>query len=238
MKKTLVEWAVIASLVLFLPVMTFARNIGDAFTAVYTCLNSSGSPVTGQSITLKIEKASNGDFFDFNDSTFKNGSWTNKSVTLSEDATEHKYFYLWTPPGTETSPEQYLFIYDNANTTYLDHQVKSVQYQAIGNSTFAGGAVASVTGNVGGNVNGSVASVTGNLGGNVNGSVGSVTSGIPTAAAIRDEMDTNSTKLGDILTNTTGMKSTVDTNLDEKVSTRSAFNSTADPVWLNQTKVE
>jgi len=163
MKKTLVEWAVIVSLVLFLPVMTFARNIGDAFTAVYTCLNSSGSPVTGQSITLKIEKASNGDFFDFDDSTFKNESWTNKSVTLSEDATEHKYFYHWTPPGTETSPEQYLFVYDNANTTYLDHQVKSVQYQTIGNSTFAGGAVASVTGSVGGNVDGSVASVVENV---------------------------------------------------------------------------
>lgn len=48
-------------------------------------------------------------------------------------------------------------------------------------STFAGGAVSSVTGNVGGNVTGSVGSVvgavgsvTGNVGGNVTGSVGSV----------------------------------------------------------------
>lgn len=56
-------------------------------------------------------------------------------------------------------------------------------------STYAGGAVASVTGNVGGNVvgsvgsvsgnvSGSVASVVGNVGGNVVGSVGSVTAGV------------------------------------------------------------
>lgn len=45
-------------------------------------------------------------------------------------------------------------------------------------STYAGGAVASVTGNVGGNVVGSVGFVTGNVGGNVVGSVGSVTGNV------------------------------------------------------------
>lgn len=55
---------------------------------------------------------------------------------------------------------------------------------AYGASTYAGGAVASVTGNVGGNVAGSVASVTGNVGGNVTGSVGSVAAGGITAASI------------------------------------------------------
>jgi len=65
-------------------------------------------------------------------------------------------------------------------------------------STYSGGAVASVTGNVGGNVVGSVGSVTGavgsvtgtvgsvtgNVGGNVTGSVGSVATGGITAASI------------------------------------------------------
>lgn len=63
---------------------------------------------------------------------------------------------------------------------YLDAAISS-----RGTSTYAGGAVASVTGNVGGNVVGSVGSVagavgsvTGNVGGNVVGSVASVTAAV------------------------------------------------------------
>jgi len=50
------------------------------------------------------------------------------------------------------------------------------------------------------------------------------------AADVRNEMDTNSTKL-------TAINNTVQTNLDEKVSTRSAFNASTDYVQLNGTKV-
>ena len=52
------------------------------------------------------------------------------------------------------------------------------------------------------------------------------------AADVRTEMDANSTKLGDILTNTTSIKSTVDTNLDTTVSSRSAFDYTANNVTV------
>ncbi|GEM_PF-4109216 len=150
MKRTFfVEWIVAIALGLLGVGSAFGRNIGDAYMAVYTCLASDGTPVEGQNVTLKIQKASNGYWFDFNDSAFKNESWGNKSVSLSEDTTEHQYYYSWTPPAGETAPEQYLFVYDNANTTYKDHQIERVDYQAIGNSTFAGGAVASVTGAVG-----------------------------------------------------------------------------------------
>lgn len=83
-------------------------------------------------------------------------------------------------------------------------------------STFAGGAVASVTGAVG-SVTGSVGSVTGAVG-SVTGAVGSVTAGVtvttnndktgyalsvtpPTAVQVRQEIDANSTKL-DVATST------------------------------------
>ena len=62
----------------------------------------------------------------------------------------------------------------NANSLglgYLDAAVST-------RSTYAGGAVASVTGDVGGNVTGSVGSVTGNVGGNVVGSVASDTGNV------------------------------------------------------------
>jgi len=270
MKKTFVEWVVIVAICVLGVGTAFGRNIGDAYRLVYNILDSSGTPVAGQNVTLKIQKASNGYWFDFNDSTFKNESWSNKSVSLSEDTTEHQYYYDWTPPGSETAAEQYAFVVDNGNTTYKDHQIKIVEYQDIGNSTYAGGAVASVSGAVG--------SVTGNVGGNVNGTVvGNVTvtncdvavstrgtsnlttsdlsnldvavstrgiSNLTTtdisdsvgtlnnisAADVRNEMDTNSTKL-------TAINNTVQTNLDEKVSTRSDFNASTDYVQLNGTKV-
>jgi len=201
MKKTFVEWLVICSIVLFLPAMVFARNVGDTFRLVYTCVNSSGDPVEGQSITVKIQKASTGDWFDFNDSTFKNASWTNKSATMTEDATEHQYSYVWTPPGSETSAEQYSFVVDNANTTYKDHRVKVVDYQNIGNSTFAGGAVASVTGGVGGNVTGSVGSVIGGVTVTTNNDKTgySLTTAPPTAAEIQAELEENGASILDTL---------------------------------------
>lgn len=55
-----------------------------------------------------------------------------------------------------------------------DENVYDVVFGVTAPSTYAGGAVASVTGNVGGNVVGSVGSVTGNVGGNVTGTVASV----------------------------------------------------------------
>jgi hypothetical protein len=125
------------------------------------------------------------------------------------------------------------------------------------------GAVGSVTGNVGGNVNGTVVGnvtvtncdvavstrgtsnlTTSDLSNldvavstrgisnltttDISDSVGTLNN--ISAADVRNEMDTNSTKL-------TAINNTVQTNLDEKVSTRSDFNASTDYVQLNGTKV-
>ena len=70
-------------------------------------------------------------------------------------------------------------------TALGDSRIANLDATVSSRSTYAGGAVASVTGNVGGNVAGSVGSVTGavgsvtgNVGGNVAGSVGSVTGAV------------------------------------------------------------
>jgi hypothetical protein len=63
----------------------------------------------------------------------------------------------------------------------LHGNVYDWKYGSVSPSTYAGGAVASVTGDVGGNVLGSVASVSGNVGGNVAGSVNSVVMGVTLA---------------------------------------------------------
>jgi len=128
----------ILAILLFSPITQaeVVRNIQDNHQVIYHIIDTSGNHVSGQTVTLKIKRISDGYWYDFNDDTFKNSGWTSKSTNLSEDATEGYYYYTFDPPASETSAEQYLFLVDNSDATYGDHQSKVVCYQDIGNSDF------------------------------------------------------------------------------------------------------
>lgn len=111
------------------------RDVQDNYLFGYHVIDSDGNHVTGQTVALKIMRASDGYWFDFSDSTFKNSGWSSKSANLSEDSTEGRYYYTWNPPASETGAEQYLFCADNADATYGDHQCETVDYQNIGTGT-------------------------------------------------------------------------------------------------------
>lgn len=112
------------------------RNIQENYQVVYNILDDTGTFVSGETVALKIKKVSNGHWYDFNDSSFKASGWTSKSTNLSEDATEDYYYYTYDPPASETTAEQYLFMVNNANATYKDHQGELISYQDIGTSDF------------------------------------------------------------------------------------------------------
>ncbi len=111
------------------------RHIQDDYQFTYTILDTSGDHVTGQTPTIAIKKASNAYWLDFSDSTFKNSGWTSKTTALTEDATNGIYYYTFNPPASETAAEQYIFVVDNSDATYGDHQTLSVEYQNIGTGT-------------------------------------------------------------------------------------------------------
>lgn len=111
------------------------RNIQDDFQLVYHLVDVSGNHVTGQTVTLQIKKVSNGQWFDFSDSTFKSSGWTSKTTGLSENTTDGFYFYAFNPPASETAPEQYQFLIDNASGVYGDHQSEIVDYQDLASGT-------------------------------------------------------------------------------------------------------
>lgn len=113
------------------------RNVQDNHTVTYNVIDSNGDHVTGQTVALKIQKVSSGHWFDFNDSTFKGSGWTSKSTNLSEDSTEGFYYYLFNPPASESSADQYRFCVDNASVTYGDHQCEIVSYQEFSGSSAA-----------------------------------------------------------------------------------------------------
>lgn len=129
------------------PAAASVRNVGDAHLLVYNVIDASGNHVTGETVTLKVRRASDGHWFDFNDSTFKASGWTSKSANLSEDATEGFYYYLWTPPGSETAANQYSLCLDNASATWGDHQCVTVSYQAISDFDASGDTVTVGTNN-------------------------------------------------------------------------------------------
>ena len=112
------------------------RNIQDNYKFVYSIVDSLGVHVSGQTVALKIQRASDGYFYDFFDSTFKSSSWTNKTINLSEDTSNGIYYYTFDPPASETGAQQYVFIVDNSDSTYGDHQAQVVSYQNIGTSIF------------------------------------------------------------------------------------------------------
>ena len=112
------------------------RNIQDNYQLIYHIIDENGDPVSGQTVTLKIKRVSDGAWLDFNDDTFKTSGWTSKSTNLSEDTTEGYYYYTFDPPASETSAEEYLFLVDNSDSTYGDHQSLIVCYQDIGTSDF------------------------------------------------------------------------------------------------------
>lgn len=114
-----------------LPANAADRSVSQAYQFTYTITDASGAHVSGQSPTLKIEKVSNGFWYDFSSNTFKVSGWTNKTRILTENSTDGFYYYLYTPPAAETAQEQYLFIVDNSDATYPDHSSLLVKYDDI-----------------------------------------------------------------------------------------------------------
>jgi len=111
------------------------RHIQDNHKVVYHIIDSDGDHVSGQTITVAIQKVSDGNWLDFDDSTFKASAWGNKTTNLSEDSTNGFYYYTFNPPASETTAEEYIFVVDNASATYGDHQSDIVAYQNIGTGT-------------------------------------------------------------------------------------------------------
>ena len=111
------------------------RDIQDNHMVIYYIADASGDHVSGQTVTLSTMRVSDEYWFDFNDNAFKASGWTSKTTNLSEDSTNGFYYYSFDPPAGETGADQYLFVVDNSNATYGDHQGEIVSYQNIGVGT-------------------------------------------------------------------------------------------------------
>lgn len=106
----------------------YTHDVQDNHYAVYNVIDAAGDHVASQTVNVSIQRVSDGYWFDFNDSTFKNSGWTSKVEAMTEDATNELYTHSWNPPASETGAEQYRYCVKNADATYGDRQCDSLVY--------------------------------------------------------------------------------------------------------------
>lgn len=138
MKKTLSK-ILLVLLALMWVIPAFAVNVGDPYKYVYVVLNSDMDPVMGLNPEIKIQRASDGAWLDFSDTTFKSSEWVSIDQALYEDVVGGFYYYTFTPPESETAPNQYVFMVNVDSSIYPDHQPLTVSYEDNARNKYVNG---------------------------------------------------------------------------------------------------
>lgn len=98
---------------------------------VYVITDTSGNPVSGQTVRLAVERSKDGLFLDFNDNTFKSSGWTTRLVTMNYDsAGEHYYRVISIDNGALISGD-IVCIVSNDDATYGDMQAEVVSFDRL-----------------------------------------------------------------------------------------------------------
>lgn len=97
---------------------------------VYVLSNGS-IPVTGQTISLAVQRASDSKFLDFSDGTFKSSSWTSRLATMSYDSTGGYYGYDLSINAGNIVSGDYVCIISNDDVTYSDLQAEVVSFDNL-----------------------------------------------------------------------------------------------------------
>lgn len=101
---------------------------GDSYRVVYTILDGNGNPVTGQTVSLKVQRVSDDAVLDFSDNRFKFSGWTTKLATMSYQ-TEGEYYTRTISPDSATNTQTaYVLIVSNDDSTYADQQAELVNF--------------------------------------------------------------------------------------------------------------
>lgn len=97
----------------------------------YVVTDFSGNPVTGQTVRVGIQRASDGYFYDFNDSTFKASGWTTRLSTLTYETTGEYYYKNITIDNGGIVSGDYVCIVSNDDATYGDQQAEVINFDNV-----------------------------------------------------------------------------------------------------------
>lgn len=123
---------IVASVFICQKVFAAGYNQNDQTSKVlYAITDSSGNPVTGQTVRLAVQRVSDGYFRDFSDGTFKASGWTTRLATMSYDTTGEYYGYdLQVSAGNLVSGD-YVCIVSNDDTVYGDQQAEVIKFDNL-----------------------------------------------------------------------------------------------------------
>lgn len=109
------------------------HQTGQSHRIVYVVTDSSGNPVTGQTVNVAVQRSSDQSFLDWSDLTFKSSGWTTRVTTLPYDARGEYYTRVLTIDTTTTPliSGDYVIIVSNDSATYGDQQAEVVLFDNL-----------------------------------------------------------------------------------------------------------
>ena len=104
---------------------------GQRHRVVYVVSDSSGNPVSGQTLRLKVQRVSDDAVFDFSDQSFKFSGWTSKTQTMAYNSEGEYYSYTFTQDAARFNSGDYVCIVSNDDATYGDQQAEVVAFDTL-----------------------------------------------------------------------------------------------------------
>jgi hypothetical protein len=98
----------------------------------YVVADSSGNPVTGETIRLQVQRVSDDAVLDFSDNSFKFSGWTTRYATMTYNAQGEYYTRTVSVDSTRFVSGDYVCIVSNDSSTYGDQQVETFTVDSLG----------------------------------------------------------------------------------------------------------
>jgi len=104
----------------------------SAHLVVYSVTDSTGQPVSGQTVRLTLWQPRTNRYFDWSDSTFKAiGSVTTLSQTMNENTTNNAYYYTISVDNGTIISGDVICTVSNESATYGDHQSEAIYFDRL-----------------------------------------------------------------------------------------------------------
>ena len=119
---------------LFLTTFAFAGDYHQrtqSHKVVYVVADSSGNPVTGQTLRLQVQRVSDGLILDHSDNTFKSSGWTTRYATMNYDDKGEYYQRTISIDSARMISGDYVCIVSNDDATYGDQQTEVVNFDSV-----------------------------------------------------------------------------------------------------------
>ena len=98
---------------------------------VYVVTDSSGNPVTGQTVRLQVQRVADGFILDNADNSFKASGWTTRYATMNYDSNGEYYQRTISIDSARLVSGDYVCVVSNDDATYGDQQAEVVAFDSV-----------------------------------------------------------------------------------------------------------